>query len=312
MKIYKANCEGHINIDEPIVACIGYFDGLHLGHQELIEKAKKIAYEKGAKSALITFYPDPKDIITKKKHRHIQNFTDRLKIAQEMGIDIAIVYDFTQEMCKMPEDVFYQKVLCSLPLVGLVCGFDFSYGYKGEGTPQKLKDHIAGKYPLSIIDEVLYQGEKISSTRVRIAIEKGDIELANELLGYPYFNRGKVIHGKRNGHKLGYPTANIRLDDEILCPRTGVYIGFVKYADKIYKAMCNIGNNPTIAIDNGITYEVHIIDFDGDIYDQEITVYLKKRIRDDKRFDSLDELKEQLAKDKEIAERQSEDERLIS
>ena len=312
MKIYLSNCDVHTDLNEAVVACIGYFDGLHIGHQSLIEKTKEIAEKKGVKSAIITFYPDPKDIITKKKHQHIQKFDDRLKIAEGMGIDIAIVYSFTEKMCKMHEGDFFTDVLCDLPLEGLVCGFDFSYGYKGEGTPQDLIKHAEGRYPVYVIDEVVYKGIKISSTRIREAIKAGDIELVNDLLGYPYFNRGTVVHGKQNGRKLGFPTANIRLDDEILCPKTGVYIGFVRYDGTIYKAMCNIGKNPTIANDNQLTYEVHIVDFDKDIYGEELTVYLKKRIRDDKRFASFDDLRQQLAKDLSLAMEQEEDEYLIS
>ncbi len=304
MKIYRFKESSNIKVAEDIVACIGYFDGLHLGHQALIEKVKEIAIKKDTKRALITFYPDPKDIITKKRHRHIQSFDDRLKIAQAMGIEIAIVFEFTEHLCLTSAEDFFEKILGKLPLKGLVSGFDFHFGHKGKGDVETLKKLAKDRFEVDIVPEVLYEGEKISSTRVRLAIERGDIKLARALLGYDYFDRGLVVHGKRNGHRLGFPTANLRLDEEILIPKNGVYIGYAVYDEKSYKAMINIGNNPTIASNNGLTYEVHILDFDKDIYDSELIIYLNERIRDDKRFSSLEDLKKQLENDRKRAEEQ--------
>lgn len=301
MKVYYYDLKEKIDLKDPICACIGYFDGLHKGHQALITKTKDLARKYNSESTLITFYPDPKDIITKKRHRHIQAFSDRLKIAEKMGIDNCIVFAFDEDFSHLDEDAFFEKVLCSLPLKALVCGFDFHYAHKGRGDALKLKQKAADMFEVVIVDEVCYKGEKISSTAVRLSLEKGDVKLVNTLLGYTYFNKGEVVHGLKNGHRLGFPTANLKIDSEILCPKHGVYIGYAKVDAKIYKAMINIGNNPTIADNNGVTYEVNILDFDRCIYGENIIVYLCERIRDDRRFSSMEELREQLKKDQKQA-----------
>ena len=302
---YYLNEEKNISIEGSIVACIGYFDGLHRGHQTLLYKTIELAKLYDAHSAMISFTPDPKEVISGQKGQHVQSYEDRLKIAEAMGIDDIIVIAFTKDLCHMDKDRFFDTVLKKLPLKALVCGFDFHYGYKGEGNAYSLKERAKDMYEVIIIDEVLYADEKISSTRVRVAIESGDIKFANILLGYTYFIHGEVVHGKHNGHDIGFPTANVGLDSEILYPKVGVYIGYCKVEDTIYKAMINIGYNPTIAADNELTLEVNIIDFEGDIYGEDIYVYFTDRIRDVIRFSSLDELKAQLSKDKQVAKGQT-------
>ena len=307
---YYINNQNTISIKSPIVACIGYFDGLHRGHQALLDKTKELAKLYNARSVMIGFAPDPKEVLTGQKGKHIQVYEDRLKIAEAMGIDDIIVIAFTKELSHMDKDMFFETVLKKLPLKALVCGFDFHYGYKGGGDAYSLKES-AKDYEVIIIDEVLYEGEKISSTRVREAIENGDMRLVNTLLGYTYFIHGEVIHGKHYGHDIGFPTANLAIDEEILYPQDGVYIGYCKVEDTIYKAMINIGCNPTIASDNDLTLEVHILDFDGDIYGKDIYVYFCERIRDVIRFSSLNELKAQLTKDKQIAKGQADEVKFI-
>ncbi len=296
-----------IEIDSPIVACIGYFDGLHRGHQALLEKTIELAKVHDARSVMISFAPDPKEVITGQKYRHVQGYADRLRIAEAMGIDDIIVMAFTEDLCHMDKDSFFEHVLKRLPIRALVCGFDFHYGYKGQGDAYSLKEAAKDMYEVVIIDEVLHEGEKISSTRVRAAIEAGDIKLVNTLLGYTYFVHGEVVHGRHYGHKIGFPTANVALDEEILYPKAGVYIGYCKVDDALYKAMMDIGHNPTIADDNDMTFEVNIIDFEGDIYGKDIYVYFADRIRDCVRFAGLDELKAQLAIDQAAAKGQADD-----
>ncbi len=289
---------------EDIVACIGYFDGLHRGHQALLEKTIELAGLHNARSVMISFAPDPKDVITGQKHQHLQIYEDRLKIAEAMGIDDIIVIAFTMNLCRMDKNDFFEHVLKRLPIKALVCGFDFRYGYKGQGDAYSLKESAKDLYDVIIVDEILYENEKISSTRVRRAIEEGDIRLANTLLGYTYFVSGEVVHGKRNGHDIGFPTANLALDEEIIYPKVGVYIGYCKVEGVIYKAMINIGYNPTISLDNDLSLEVHIIDFDEDIYGKDIYVYFTDRIRDVICFASLDELSTQLFRDLKVAKEQ--------
>ncbi len=311
MEIIEFGINDEIVIKDKIVACIGYFDGLHKGHQALAQKAKSEALKRKAKSALITFYPDPKDVITSSYHHHIQSFKDRIRIIEAMGIDLLIIMAFDKEMCQMPKDLFFEKILLKLNLSALVCGFDYHYGYKGEGDHKSLVKSAIGHFDVYVIDSINYSNEKISSTRVKKAIEDGAVDLARELLGYAYFIRGEVVHGKKIGHDLGFPTINLKVDKEIILPKEGVYLGYVKYDDHYYKSMINIGKNPTISPDNSETIEAHLLDFEKKIYGEEVIVYFKEYLRSDKRFTSLDELKKQLSEDKKAALRLADDERFI-
>lgn len=311
MEVLHLDFEKEISFKEPISACIGYFDGLHKGHQALVNKAKEMALKTNSKSCLITFFPDPKDVITKTKHKHIQNFYQRLKIMETLGLDYCIVCDFSENLCKLSKEEFFDKFLNVLNLKCLVCGFDFHYAYKGSGDYHSLIEASKGKFDVEVIDSVNYLDEKISSTRVREAILNGDIELVNELLGYDYFLNGVVVHGKAIGHKIGFPTANLLIDQETLILKEGVYIGYTKVDNIYYKSMVNIGRNQTIALNNQRTIEAHIVDYNGNLYGKEIIMYFNHKIRDGKKFDSLEELKNQLTIDIEKARAQDERKQFI-
>lgn len=297
MDVKRINLDEEICIDEPIAACIGYFDGLHKGHQALLEKTKLEARRQNAKSALITFCPDPKDVITNQIHKHIQSFAERLAIIEAMGIQMVIILDFDKRLCNQTADEFVSDILYKLNLKALICGFDFHYGHKGLGDHRSLALAAEGHFPLYVIASVNYEGIKISSTRVRTAIINGDVALAGELLGYMYHISGIVVHGKKIGRQIGFPTANLKTSDEILYPMDGVYLGYVKYQEKYYKSMINIGTNPTVAKGNKRTIEAYLLDFDQDIYGEKIIVYLHQKCRDVVRFANLDKLKEQLSQD---------------
>lgn len=301
MEIIRLNELSNQRINEPISACIGYFDGLHKGHQALIDETLNQAKSKSIKSALITFNPDPFELIHPGvKHHHIQSFDDRIKIIESFNLDYLIIVHFDEAMLnKSPED-FIGFIKAEVNLKVLVCGFDFHFGYKGSGDYQTLKQLGINQYDLSVIDEVTYLEEKISSTRIRQAISDGDMFMANELLGYNYFIKGRVIHGLNNGHKLGYPTANIKYEDDIIMPKKGVYAAYVKVDDDYHIAMVNYGLNPSFNRENHLSLEAHIIDFDQDLYDKELYIYLIKYLRDEIRFDDMKDLIKQLNHDKEV------------
>ena len=311
MEIIKFSLDETKAFNEQISACIGYFDGLHKGHQALVKKAQEEAKKRGIKSGIITFFPDPKDVITGKKHKHIQSFEHRLKIFEAYGIDVCIVFDFTLDMCTLSKEDFFNRVLLKLDLACLVCGFDFHYAYKGSGDYHSLIEASKGLFEVNVIDSVNYESEKISSTRVRAAIENGQMELANQLLGYTYHLIGKVVHGKCIGHKLGFPTANLEVDDETIYPSNGVYIGYIKSRGRIFKAMINVGCNPTISDHNLTTIEAHIIDFNDDIYGEELIIYFISKIRDVIKFSSKEELARQLESDTLKARGQSDEINLL-
>lgn len=311
MDIKRIDLNDEICLMDPIVACIGYFDGLHKGHQALLKKTKEEALRLNVKSALITFSPDPKDIITSQTHKHIQSFDERLAIIAAMGIEMVIILQFDQKLCVQSKDEFVEDILYKLNLKGLVCGFDFHYGHKGQGDHRSLALAAKDRFPLYVIDSVNYEGVKISSTRVREAIVNGDVSLAAELLGYMYHISGRVEHGKKIGHKIGFPTANLKTSDEILYPMDGVYLGYVKYQKEYYKSMINVGTNPTIADGNKRTIEAFLLNFNEEIYGENIIVYLFCKCRDVIKFANIQQLKEQLIKDAEKAKELPDDQRFI-
>ena len=307
MQIVHLTLDDEYRISEPLAACIGYFDGLHLGHQELIKKTINNALNNRVASALITFYPDPDDVIKKTKNKHIFDFDSRIKIMKNLGLDYCIVFHFDEELMEKTPQTFLMNLLSKVYLKSLVCGFDFTYGHQGKGNISTLKADSDGLFSLDVVNEIDYLGSKISSSRIIEALMTGDLELVNCLLGFDYFIKGKVIHGLGNGHRLGFPTANIAFNNDIVLPKAQVYAGYCKVNGQYYKAMTNLGYNPSVLNDLCLSLETHIIDFDGDLYDQEIYVFFKRAIRDEKRFNSLDDLIKQLNKDAEFVKKSDND-----
>ncbi|MEG0077704.1 bifunctional riboflavin kinase/FAD synthetase [Anaerorhabdus sp.] len=297
MKVDKISLNGN-KINEPIVACIGYFDGLHLGHRALIEKTIAVAKEKQVESALITFSPDP--WVTIKGLKDVQHLTTekrRIELAEKLGIDRVIVLDFTKPMSELTPTDFIQQVLVPCHLQALICGFDFHYGFKGEGSADSLKVQAASFFEVYTIDSINEDEKKISSSRITEYLEQGEIEHANRLLGYPYELSGIVVHGHKRGREIGFPTANIDVLDELIIPRVGVYAGWTIIQGKKYQSMINIGHNPTFNFSHKLSVESNIFDFNEQIYDQEIKIELISYLRDELKFNSVDDLIEQMNQD---------------
>ncbi len=282
----------------PIVACIGYFDGMHRGHQKLIEKTKELAEEHHCGSALITFEPDPWVTLRGMKNsdlEHITTMRQKINLAVSYGIENIYILRFTWEMSQLSPEEFLGKVLGQLNLKGLVCGFDFHYGKAGEGTAETLKWSVV--YPVSIVDEVSEGGEKISSSRISILIKEGKMKEASDLLGHPYEIEGKVIQGRHKGTLMGFPTANIQIADELIVPKIGVYAAYAKYGMHTYKAMVNIGHNPTMNYTRNISVEAHLFDFGDNLYGNNISLYPVQYIRPEMHFRSRENLIMQLEQD---------------
>ncbi|MBW9211872.1 MULTISPECIES: riboflavin biosynthesis protein RibF [Terrabacteria group] len=284
------------NIEEKLVACIGYFDGIHVGHQALIQKTIELAKKEKAIPTMISFEPDPWLVIKDMKEiKHITTMEDRMSLVEELGIERFILLDFTKEMASLEPEVFIEQVLGKLHLKGLVCGFDFHFGKQGKGDYSFLQKHCS--YPIFQIDKIEDEKGKISSTRISQAIMNGQMEEANRLLGRDYSCQGKVIHGLRKGHQLNFPTANIAYSDELILAKKGVYGGYVFIHGEKKLCMMNLGHNPSIQYQNRLSLEVHILDFDEDLYGQKLRVYWLGFIRDEKYFSSPEELMDQLMKD---------------
>lgn len=284
-------------IKEPIVACIGYFDGFHIGHMGLVDRVKQQAKLDQAKTAIISFHPDPWVVLKNQSHvTHLTTLSDRARLAQQANIDYWIIIQFTHELSKLTPKEFVDEMLCHLPLTTLVVGFDFRFGNKGEGDSDFLVNNYQC-FKTIVVDQISDENNKISTTRINGAITSGDVEEAMRLLGRPYSISGVVVHGQKKGRQIGFPTANVDFPMEYLVPKTGVYIGKVSLKDKQYHAMINVGHNPTFNVKNDLSIEAYILDFNHEIYDQNIQVMFYKRIRDEIKFDSVQQLIDRMNED---------------
>ena len=292
----------HIDINKvnkELVCCIGFFDGLHLGHQKLVAETNILAKKLNVESALITFAPDPW-VVTKKikKYRHINDYASKLYLLKKFKIDNLIIIKFSDELSKLESKKFIKLLENNIKLKGLVYGFDFNYGFKGQGNKETIINELSKDIKHVCVLAVEDNQGKISSSRIEEALSLGNIKLVNDLLGYKYFIIGKVKHGNKLGRTINFRTANIILNDDLLTPKVGVYQGYLKYDNNYYKAIINIGHNPTFNYQEKVSLEVHIIDFDLDIYDQEVIVFFNDYLRDEKIFNSKDDLIKELEKNK--------------
>ncbi|WP_075876322.1 bifunctional riboflavin kinase/FAD synthetase [Merdibacter massiliensis] len=294
IKVISLDTEPFLN--QMITACIGYFDGLHLGHQQLIKEVVESAAKDGTLPAMITFDPDPW-VVLRGMHdpAHLTTMEDREKIAEKMGIKLFLILDFTKEMASMEIPAFH-SLLVKHHITKLICGYDFHYGKYGSGSVQTLRQQH--DFEVSVIDPITYEGVRISSTLIEQLIMEGNVYKASVLLGRYYFLRGIVARGYRRGTTMHFPTANLALNANYLIPKNGVYAGLVLAEDTIYEAMINVGNNPTFGNDN-VTIEANLFDFHEMIYDQPVTFYFVQFIREEKRFESQQDLIWQLKNDQE-------------
>ena len=285
------------------IVTIGTFDGVHLGHQKIIKRLVELKKKQGGEIVLFTFDPHPRKILFPEQLdlKLITTTDEKCDLLKTFGVDCVLVFPFTREFSKMQAQDYISNIIAKgLKTKTLVIGYDHRFGTNREGNIDTLK-HLSKMYNFEV-EEIPAQEINqlnISSTRIRKAIEDGDIIIANAFLGYPFFITGKVIKGKQLGRTIGYPTANIFIEDtDKLLPKIGVYAVKVLVGVSTYKGMLNIGLNPTTDLDNKIKVEVNIFDFDKDIYGETLKVEFVKHIRDEKKFANLDELKNALANDK--------------
>lgn len=299
MEIIRLNSHTKLNILKPVVACIGYFDGLHLGHQALIASVLDKANEVHATPALITFEPDPWSIIKPDvKLKHITTMNDRIKIGKRLGLKQWFILEFDEEMAKLTKDEFREQILDKLNLHTLICGFDFHYAHKGEGNALELKENAS--FNVNIIDEIDDNGEKISSSRIEKCINEGKMEEVTRLLSRPYTIHGIVGAGKKLGRTIGFPTANLEIKQDYIFPKKGVYAGEIIYKEKTYQAIINVGHNPTFNYTDEISLEVHILDFREMIYGEKLQVSFYYFIRDEFKFNAKEDLIKQLSEDEQF------------
>lgn len=295
MRIIHVNLKQLKKQKNPVVACIGYFDGMHKGHQALVKATIDKANELNVESALITFDPDPWVTIKGMKDvKHITPLQQRINLAVEFGIKNVFILNFTKEMAAL-SPIDFIKVLDSCNIQALICGFDYHYGQFGKGNIESLRKDA--DFEVIVVDAISDSEGKISSTRITQLIEEGNVHKAEELLGYAYRVEGTVIHGKGKGRTIGYPTANVKMPDEYLEPKSGVYACFVLIDGEKYKAMVNIGHNPTFNYTKTMSVEAYILDYTGDLYDKRLKISFKYYLRPEKKFQYVGNLKLQLEQD---------------
>ena len=279
-------------------ACIGYFDGVHLGHQTLIEKTIEIAKEKGIKSALITFDPDPWTVINNRnKVNHITPMKEKIHILSKTGLDELIIVSFTKDLSKLSPQDFIEKILIPLNVHDLIAGEDFKFGFKGAGNVGYLKEHASIFFKTHVLEFKEDESKKIGSTGITQAILQGDFKKVEEMLGRPYTIAGYVMQGNREGTRIGFPTANLEVTDEYIIPKQGVYAGYVEVKGKQYQSVLNIGFNPTFNQSDRLSIETHILDFNQIIYGELLKQSFVCRLRDELKFDTVEELVAQMAED---------------
>ncbi len=291
------------NIPNPVLT-IGTFDGVHIGHQKIIKQLNEEAKKIGGESVLFTFFPHPRMVLSPESHglKLIQSQEEKLEKLAHIGLQNCIVYPFTEEFAQLTANEFVRDFLVKqLKVKKLVIGYDHQFGKNREGSISYLKavskefNFDVIEIPAQEIDEV-----NVSSTKIREAILKGEIELANEFLGAPFQLSGKVVKGKALGRTIGYPTANIEMNSDLkLIPANGVYAIKICIKEIWYGAMLNIGFRPTISKENNQTIEAHIFDFSADIYGDNVTVQFLSKWREEMKFSGIDELKNQLKIDEE-------------
>ncbi|RFC53312.1 bifunctional riboflavin kinase/FAD synthetase [Brumimicrobium aurantiacum] len=289
-------------IPHPVLT-IGTFDGVHLGHQKIIKQLNEVAAKNGGESVLFTFYPHPRMVLFPDAHglKLIQTQEEKLDKLERMGLKNIIVHPFTKEFSRLTAIEFVRDFLINqLNIKTIVIGYDHQFGKNREGSIELLKD-LAPVYDFEVIeigakdiDEV-----NVSSTKIRKALKEGDIELANTYLGEEFQINGKVVRGEQLGTKLGFPTANIDVENEIKSiPKNGVYATRVILENgNSHFGLVNIGERPTVDDSGKTTIEVYILDFEGDLYGSKLQLKMLKRLRDEKKFNTIEELKTEMKND---------------
>lgn len=302
---YPLSPEQKAALGRPQVAAIGQFDGLHLGHASVISTAVGIASKENIPSAVITFYPHPKDVMRKGNYEgYLTPQTVKEELLAEMGVDILYVVDFNEEFSRVSPEDFVTEMLLPLQLHTAVVGFDFRFGFKGAGRADMLEEMSGGRMRVVTVPPFLIDGEKVGSSAIRAALYEGRMEDANRWLGRYYRIRGTVVHGEKRGRKIGFPTANLELDGHYVTPALGVYAVWARCGEdeRRLPGVMSIGLKPTFHDEmKEPVYEVHLLDFEGDLYDQMMIVDVVRFIRREMKFTSVDELIAWIGRDAEEA-----------
>lgn len=295
MKYIRNTTEFHM--EKPTVLSLGKFDGIHRGHELLLEQLAK-KREEGLATVIFTFDIPPRKNLAKEEGQVLTTNEEKMHRFARMGIDYLVECPFTSEIMCMEAEDFLRKIVEELKVRCFVVGDDFHFGHNRRGDYRMLKQYAdAYGYQVIVVEKMKEDRRDISSTFVREEIAAGNIEKANHLLGYRYFVSGRVEHGNRIGRTIGIPTMNQLPPPEKLLPPFGVYVTEALIGEQCYRGVTNVGCKPTIAGNNPVGVETHLLDFAGNVYEEFVTVEFLSRVRSEKKFESLDELKKQMQND---------------
>lgn len=290
--------------DGPVVLVLGFFDGVHRGHQAVIEAGKAEAKRRGLPLALMTFAEHPAIVYggaDEAAYRYLSLPDRKAALMAELGVDLYYIMHFTPEFAALSPQAFVDETLCGLNAAVVVAGFDYTYGKPEIASMAQLADYAHGRFDVLTVPAVTANDQKISSTRIRSALDAGDIDAANNLLGYAYQTTGTVVHGLARGRELGYRTANIDAPHHTYVPGIGIYVVQMTVQGQTYGGMASVGRNVTFEPDRPVTVEINLFDFDGDIYGEDVTVTWHHYLRGEVKFSGAAALVDQLGDD----ERQS-------
>ncbi|KHF39734.1 bifunctional riboflavin kinase/FAD synthetase [Halalkalibacter okhensis] len=288
---------------EKTVMALGYFDGVHTGHQAVMKKAKEVAIRLNTTTSVMTFHPHPKEVLRKTEMNYITPLPDKINKIEKLGIDTLYVVRFTPLFASLTPQEFVDEYLIGLHVVHAVAGFDFTYGSLGKGSMETLPFHARNRLEATIVEKYENNNEKVSSTKIRKLLEQGDVSSVAILLGEDYVIKGTVVDGEKRGRTIGFPTANVEPRERYIIPRTGVYAVRLTISGVEYDGVCNVGYKPTFHAEQVATptIEVHLFSFDKDIYGAEVEIQWISRIRSEQKFDGIDQLIKQITLDKETA-----------
>jgi riboflavin kinase / FMN adenylyltransferase len=299
MKVYY-ELEDFKTLPNAVVAS-GTFDGVHLGHQKILESLVNGAKKYNGESVLITFFPHPRTVLFNdgKNLKQLTTLDEKIALIESFGVDHLLIIPFTREFSEIDSKTFIEDILVSrIGVKLLIMGYDHRFGKNREGSFEYLKVHSA-TYGFEVQEITRFDLEEItsSSSAIRAALQIGEVQTAKKLLGRPFSIAGKVVKGRQLGRTLGFSTANIDIAESYkIIPADGVYAAFVKYENTLFKSVLNIGMRPTVS-GIGRTIEAHLFDFDKDIYGEKLEIQFIAKIRPEQKFDGLDALKNQIEKD---------------
>jgi len=284
--------------DKDMLLTIGVFDGVHLGHKHLISRLKELARQQGLASGVVTFRQHPQEVLSpQKKLPFLTSIAQRINLLKNEGIDAIIPLSFTARLARLSARQFLELLQKHLRMRGVVIGPDFALGRNREGdteTLRRLGEEMG--FSVSVVPPLIIDGEVVSSTAIRKALAKGDMKRVQKLTGRPFRLQGRVVPGAGRGVKLGFPTANLDIEAEQALPPDGVYVSQAHIDERGYFSLTNIGKRPTFGRGERLV-EVYLLDGDSDLYGRELEIDLLERLRGEKKFDTAEELKKQIAQD---------------